>query len=525
MASFYLLFCCFVGGPLCYLGFLLISFPATMKRHALHPEKKTNFFVEAFLFLTLPIRIIFLVVLPIIFKILYTGIIFLVSVGTVLYLIFGRFGRVFGRMFRGIGAYFKKIQEMIIWMEDNTPEYVGTKHSEAIKWSESFAPAILTRLPVIDLLTSSTSLQLTHFFNLTGLFAPILFSQALNPKLNFITRSKAIQGLAKLDRPDDLLHILQPETSPEVCLATVKAMQESFTTREVVIAWSLLARHSDLDIRLKAAESLDDLNRLSEAGSAYLALKNDENTTMSIRIQAAGRLARQGKLPETLGMLCEQMESNPAPMERLEAAEALCAADERIQSAKGRLDPELYRRSQEARQTIVDFIFNRDVDSSTRAEAVHILGRLKDNQTLKEQVTNPHLEPAERWQVILGLLQVNEFDTAAISWLDLATQPELPENLLSEIIHSASQFLSDQVDPKVKEDLLPKVLDALMHFAQDETYDGTLRLDAANALEKLGWYDKASAIYLLLSNSQGLQPALRREASQAMRQLITRPAT
>ena len=521
----YASFICLFAFVVFYFAFLLVTLPATLKRHAMHPGRKANFFVDAFLYLTSPIRITFLLLLSFILKAIYTGIILLVIVLTLIYQVLRRFGSVFGRVFRAIDAYVKRIQEMIIWMEENTQEYVVSKHTEALKWGESYSGLILTRLPMIDLLTASTSIQLTQFFNLTDLFAPILLSVALDSKRNIVTRNKAIHGLAKLDRSGDLLHILQPTTSPEVCLETIRAMQQSFSKREVVIGWSLLARHSNLDIRLKAAENLDELAKVSEAQSAYMALMNDEETPMPIRIQAAGRLARQGKLPETLALLCEQMETNSVPLERLAAAEALCAAEEKTQAASSWLDTHLLSRAKEARQVISDFIFNTEADTDTRAEAVRILGRLGHGQALKELAANPDLELPERWQVILGLLQVCEYDLAATSWLELATQPKLPANLQSDIVSSANRLLSDKVSTQTKEILLPKALDVLMGYAQDEANDGTLRLEAAKAIEKLGWYDKASAIYLLLSNSQSLRPVVRREASQAMRQLITRPVT
>ena len=87
-------------------------------------------------------------------------------------------------------------------------------------------------------------------------------------------------------------------------------MQEAGLRREIVIGWSLLARHNSLDIRLTAAENLDALNKESEAQSAYQALMNDEKTPMAIRIRAAGRLAKQGRVPDTLVLLCEQVETD-----------------------------------------------------------------------------------------------------------------------------------------------------------------------------------------------------------------------
>ena len=519
----YQVFCCLGALILAYFLALLMVFPGWVKRRSDKPEKGRSFWLDLFLFLTTPIRLPSLLILGNSLKVIYFIVIVLLFPLTFIYLALRKLGGLFGRLLRGLRDYLRRMQEQLIWMEENMRGWLKSKSDESVKWGESIAGAILMRIPVIDLLTANSSIQMTQVLGLTSLFSPILLAVALEPKRSLETRKKAITGLAKLGRGNDLLHVLQPAALPELCLVTLQVMQDAGLRRIVVIGWSLLARHTNLDIRLKAAENLDALNKESEAQSAYQALMNDEKTPMAIRIQAAGRLARLGRVPETLVLLCDQMESNPATREKLAAAEALCAAAEKIEGAERWLDPILLRRTRLASQVILDYIFNTDVDGDTRAEAVRILGRLTFRETLKELSENPYLEPPEGWQVVLALLKVGEADLAATQWLKLALQPGLPAHILLEMVSSASQVYTPQVSAPVLEELLPRVQEVLMHFGQDAASDGKLRLEAAKALEKLGWSHEASTLYLLISNSQSLTNNVRREATQAMRQLTVNP--
>ena len=518
-------FCGLGGLILAYFLFLLIVFPGWIKRRAEKNGQRQNFMADAFLFLTTPIRIPTLFVLGNSLKVLYFIIIILLFPLTFIYLGLRRIGGVFGRLLRGMRNYLRQVQEQMVWMEENMRGWLESQHDEAIKGGESFAGLFLMRIPIIDLLTATSSIYMTQVFGLTSLFSPILLAFALDPKRSSETRKKAINGLARLGRGVDLLHVLQPTTRPDVCLITLQALQEANLRREVVIGWSLLARHNDLDIRLKAAENLDALNRESESQSAYQALMNDEGAPTAIRIRAAGRLVKLGRMPETLVLLCDQMESNPAASEKLAAAEALCAAEKQIASAETWLDPVLFKRTTQASQVIQDYVFNLEVDGDTRAEAIRSLGRLEYREILKENCENPYLGLPERWQVILSLLRVGEADQAATNWLKLVRQPDLPATILFDMVCSASQFYTNKVTASLLEELRPKVQEVLMHYGQDDGSDGKLRLEAAKTLEKLGWILEASTLYLLLSNNQSLTVRLRREAGHAMRQLIINPAT
>jgi tetratricopeptide (TPR) repeat protein len=368
----------------------------------------------------------------------------------------------------------------------------------------SFA-LLFSRSPFKFLLSDTKSIRLFQMLGLQDKALSVLRAQAMDPNQDMEIRKSAVETLALQNQVDDLLNITRArDIQPDVARKVVECLEKANKLPEAIQAWNLLCTHNSPEMQLEAAQSLLRLNQSRRASIVILRLARDAEIDEMVRIRAAEILGRQGNLDNAEPVLLQMMGQGQTEAVRLSAAEAL------------------WRLNQsEAALAVIYRCLDTNLSFDIRKQAIQTLGKLQLKRDLLLVKTNPYLTPNDWREAAYALENCGETCAAFLSWVSLARSSKVPEALRSEALQAAARLGENRIQ-RIQRKSQNRIRDYLTAIGRQVANPAVLRLQAGKTLEKLGFSNEASDLYLSLANPKNPDQSVRRQAEKALKQLKIR---
>lgn len=318
-------------------------------------------------------------------------------------------------------------------------------------------------------------------------------------------RLSAVNLLSQQGYRTLLLNIAQDQRRKgQVVCQAAEALELRLDWHAAEQAWNHLLDHIDPEVRLRAANHLKFIPaHQGKAGACLRTLFNDERLPLKNRIEAAASLGRVNLLSkQEEETLQEWMERAPDPEAQLHAAYTL-ACLRQIPAAFTKL-----RR----------YSYEYQIADDLRALAIEYLGRLDRVNDLRPLSRLDWLDPGLRSRVGQILLENGHVADAIRCWLSLSQDVKTPLKIRLEALQRSRQIYREYKASIPPRDLL---LEALATLGSEGEQALPMRLEAAQTLVELGEIDPARHILLVLAQARAAEPAIRRQASNALRRLST----
>jgi hypothetical protein len=481
--------------------------PAFAKRLKEAGEKGLNPTFESFKFLLSPLfslASLLAAFLTWLLRLLAKPLLFIFSPFLLLGILIAFYPRILELTLKKLGIY----GEEILKYNEQLPQR-AIKNSQA-GWNSfwgSFA-LLFSRSPFKVLLSDPKSIRLFALLGLQDKALSVLRALALDPNQDLDIRQGAVETLAQQNQVNDLLNIVRArDIQPEVARKVIQCLEKAQRLTEVIQAWNLLCTHNRNEMQLEAAQNLLKLSQSRRAGNVIARLARDVEVDEATRIQAAELLGKQGALGNAEPVLLRIMDQGKNESVRLAAAEALWRLTQSETALAG-----IYR------------YLDTNLSFDIRKQAIQSLGKLQLKQDLLQVKTNSYLQPEDWREAAYALENCGETCTAFVSWISLARSAKVPASLRSEALQAAARLGEDRMQ-KMPRKSQNRIRDYLTAIGRQNTNPAALRLQAGKTLEKLGWSDQASDLYLSLANPKNPDQSVRKQAEKAIKQLKIRLQT